>query len=299
MKTLQKGFTLIELMIVVAIIGILAAIAIPAYQDYTIRAQVSEGLSLASDIKAGVAEFMAQTGDWPVDLGRGRARLDCGPDRQVGPLCHVARRVERHDHDRLRQGRQLEDRYAAPGDPAAGQRERRRRVDVWQCDAAGWHVRQFGWRSAGGARTPTPLRPRLERQAHAGFLPHGLRRARKAECDPAFGPDRQGPCMQGPCFFGPLESRDRAMSTELQRKSAARWSGLALSQFLALAFLAGCLWWNSREFQVFFVESTVSCRRSASRSSSASSLVGGWPPSWRCPGWSTLSSALLRLDSRD
>ena len=65
MKTLQKGFTLIELMIVVAIIGILAAIAIPAYQDYTIRAQVSEGLSLASDIKAGVAEYMAQTGDWP------------------------------------------------------------------------------------------------------------------------------------------------------------------------------------------------------------------------------------------
>ena len=68
MKTLQKGFTLIELMIVVAIIGILAAIAIPAYQDYTIRAQVSEGLTLASDIKAGVAEFMAQTGDWPANL---------------------------------------------------------------------------------------------------------------------------------------------------------------------------------------------------------------------------------------
>jgi len=68
MKTLQKGFTLIELMIVVAIIGILAAIAIPAYQDYTIRAQVSEGLTLASDIKAGVAEYMAQTGAWPADL---------------------------------------------------------------------------------------------------------------------------------------------------------------------------------------------------------------------------------------
>ena len=68
MKAIQKGFTLIELMIVVAIIGILAAIAIPAYQDYTIRAQVSEGLSLASDIKAGVAEYMAQTGNWPADL---------------------------------------------------------------------------------------------------------------------------------------------------------------------------------------------------------------------------------------
>ena len=68
MKTLQKGFTLIELMIVVAIIGILAAIAIPAYQDYTIRAQVSEGMTLASDIKAGVAEYMAQTGEWPGDL---------------------------------------------------------------------------------------------------------------------------------------------------------------------------------------------------------------------------------------
>jgi len=68
MKAIQKGFTLIELMIVVAIIGILAAIAIPAYQDYTIRAQVSEGMTLASDIKAGIAEYMAQTGSWPADL---------------------------------------------------------------------------------------------------------------------------------------------------------------------------------------------------------------------------------------
>ena len=89
MKTLQKGFTLIELMIVVAIIGILAAIAIPAYQDYTIRAQVSEGLSLASDIKAGVAEYLAQTGDWPTDLsdaGLGSAVLTDKSGRYVESL---------------------------------------------------------------------------------------------------------------------------------------------------------------------------------------------------------------------
>jgi type IV pilus assembly protein PilA len=65
MKVVQKGFTLIELMIVIAIIGILAAIAIPAYQDYTIRAQVTEGLNLASSLKAGVSEFYANNGTWP------------------------------------------------------------------------------------------------------------------------------------------------------------------------------------------------------------------------------------------
>ena len=65
MKQVQKGFTLIELMIVVAIIGILAAIAIPAYQDYTIRAQVSEGLSLTGGAKAAVSEFYQDQGEWP------------------------------------------------------------------------------------------------------------------------------------------------------------------------------------------------------------------------------------------
>ncbi|MDX1517143.1 MAG: pilin [Woeseiaceae bacterium] len=63
----QQGFTLIELMIVVAIIGILAAIAIPAYQDYTIRAQVSEGLSLAAGAKAAVTEYYQDRGTMPGD----------------------------------------------------------------------------------------------------------------------------------------------------------------------------------------------------------------------------------------
>ena len=63
----QQGFTLIELMIVVAIIGILAAIAIPAYQDYTIRAQVSEGLNLSGGAKAAVSEFRMDRGEWPSD----------------------------------------------------------------------------------------------------------------------------------------------------------------------------------------------------------------------------------------
>jgi len=65
MKHLQQGFTLIELMIVVAIIGILAAIGLPAYQDYTKRAYVSEGLSLASAAKTAVTEYYASQGLWP------------------------------------------------------------------------------------------------------------------------------------------------------------------------------------------------------------------------------------------
>ncbi len=62
-RNLQKGFTLIELMIVVAIIGILAAIALPAYQDYTVRAKVTEGLQMAASAKLAVAETAASKGN--------------------------------------------------------------------------------------------------------------------------------------------------------------------------------------------------------------------------------------------
>ncbi|HGT1930971.1 TPA: pilin, partial [Neisseria gonorrhoeae] len=67
MNTLQKGFTLIELMIVIAIVGILAAVALPAYQDYTARAQVSEAILLAEGQKSAVTEYYLNNGEWPKD----------------------------------------------------------------------------------------------------------------------------------------------------------------------------------------------------------------------------------------
>jgi len=64
---MQKGFTLIELMIVVAIIGILASVALPAYQDYTARSQMSEALSLASGARTAVSEFYTSNGQFPTN----------------------------------------------------------------------------------------------------------------------------------------------------------------------------------------------------------------------------------------
>ncbi|HGI8344531.1 TPA: pilin [Neisseria meningitidis] len=67
MKAIQKGFTLIELMIVIAIVGILAAVALPAYQDYTARAQMSEALTLAEGQKSAVVEYYSDNGTFPAD----------------------------------------------------------------------------------------------------------------------------------------------------------------------------------------------------------------------------------------
>jgi type IV pilus assembly protein PilA len=84
MKSLQKGFTLIELMIVIAIIGILAAIAIPAYQNYTIRSQVTEGLSLADGWKTAISEFYDQNGTFPTGASATGSAVDIAESAVTG-----------------------------------------------------------------------------------------------------------------------------------------------------------------------------------------------------------------------
>ena len=175
MKAIQKGFTLIELMIVVAIIGILAAIAIPAYQDYTIRSQVSEGMTLAGDIKAALRSTWRRPANGRWTWSR-RASARRAVPRQVGPLRRSRRRDQRHDQDHY--GRDANAKISQVGLAARlqplRQREWRRRVGVRLADGSGRHVTtpDGAVDSASGRRIGT----RPGRQAHAGFLPHVLRR---------------------------------------------------------------------------------------------------------------------------
>jgi len=85
MKNVQKGFTLIELMIVVAIIGILAAIAIPAYQDYTVRSKVTELINSAGVCKTSVAEYYQSKGTMPADVTAAGCSTD-GTANSVAPV---------------------------------------------------------------------------------------------------------------------------------------------------------------------------------------------------------------------
>ena len=76
----QQGFTLIELMIVIAIVGILAAVALPAYQDYTVRAKLSEALTVLAEAKTSVGEFYIANNRFPTDANEAGIRVDIGTD---------------------------------------------------------------------------------------------------------------------------------------------------------------------------------------------------------------------------